>query len=320
MKAYFLFNVSMILTIFSFISCETNNIESNSSDSIVNYWSSSTLIHQHLNGKVKNVVYGIDTYKHTDTYNEAGYITSTSYSNESITDNYIYDTTGVLNCMNESYISLNRIYPTTYKYLNTGKFVVFEPFGLNTNGLIPNLSSMINSESGVTIDYNFNGNNLLLITTYSNNKDTAIINYNGQYPTDIKWYLSNNLLHTKDVFYYGNGMFKSYTDETTGTDYSNQTRYYFKPDNKFQLLDSVVTINLTQSNTIHSTVVYTYDSNRNIIHYETPDQTTNNTDIYDITYVYDSHNNWISKTTISRNSADLNSYLEIPETRTITYW
>lgn len=323
MKKHFLFSANLILNICLFVSCNSNIIEdsntSNQSDSIINYWNSSTLIHQHLNGKVKTIVSNND--KQTDTYNEAGYITSSSYNDYGlITSNYIYDSTGVLNSINESFVILNKTYSTTYKYLNTGKFVVVEPFDLTTFGLIFNLNSLTYNRLGATIDYEFNGNTLLLISTYANNKDTAIITYNGQYPTDIKWYLSNDLSHTKDIVYYGNGMFKTFTNETSGTDNLNQNKYYFRPDKKFQLLDSVVTTNYTQSKTKHSTEKYSYDSNRNVIHHELPDLIKDCTYIYDYTYVYDSHNNWISKTTISRNSTNLNGYLTIQEPRTITYW
>ncbi len=322
MKAHFLFPVSLILIIFFFISCNTNIIEnqntSNLSDSIVNYWNSNTLIHQHLNGKVKTVVSLNDGQ--IVTYNEAGYITSSSNNGGSIISNYIYDSTGVLNSINESYISLNKTYSTAYKYLNIGKFVVVKPFDLANFGLIQNLSSLIYNKWGISIDYKFNGNTLLLISTDANQKDTAIITYDGQYPTDIKWYLSNNFSHIKDIVYYGNGMFKAFTDESSGTDFLNQIKYYFKSDNKFQLLDSVVITNSSQSKTKHYTEKYIYDTNRNVIHHERPDLDKDCIYSYNYAYVYDLHNNWISKTIISGDSTNLNGYLTTQETRTITYW
>jgi hypothetical protein len=309
MKVQHLPSSLFVLTLFLFASCDPSEIESNS-----NYWNSNTLIRTHLNGKVKMVSYRTSN-PYTDSYNQEGFITGSTYSSSDGTSNTLYNYASSGELISTSFVSSKNpgsSYTTTFVYGVTGKYVVRSPFHIMVDGLVPELKSTSN-QHGRT-DYVFNGNAMLLINTSIYNgitsKDTATVIYDGKYPTNI----TNSDGFVKDITYASNGMFLTYTEGFQGIDYSDESKYYFKPDNKFLLIDSIVYNSTNNSGATHSKIVYNYDSNRNILKEESTLGTTQ------YTYEYDSKRNWISKTTKFKSVGS--SIWDNPNTitREITYW
>jgi hypothetical protein len=109
-------------------------------------------------------------------------------------------------------------------------------------------------------------------------------------------------------------MFKSYTDCYGNSTSSRESKYYFRADDKFQLLDSISVTSTINSTTTHYTETPKYNENKDIIFKVESDLTR------EYSYVYDSHKNWIKRTCIVRFDADPNGWLTIPDERTITYW
>jgi len=309
MKAQHLPSTLFVLTLLFFASCDPSEIDGNS-----NYWNSNTLIRVHLNGKVKMVSYRTSN-PYTDSYNQEGFITVSTYSTSEGTSNttYNYGSTGEL--ISTSFVSTQNpgsSYTTTFVYGITGKYIVRSPFHIMVDGLVPELKSTSN-QWGRT-DYVFNGDTMLLINTSTYNgttsKDTAKVIYVGKYPANIT--TSDGFV--KDITYASNDMFLTYTEGFQGTDYSNEDKYYFKPDNKFLLIDSVVYNSTSNSVTTYSKTVYSYDSNKNISKEESTLGTT------DYAYEYDLKKNWTSKTTKYKSVGS--STWDNPNTitREITYW
>lgn len=295
------------LLIFSFItSCNpTGGSDPNDSTALndsSNYWNSNTLRRQQLNGKVKAVSYS----DRDEDYNEQGFITKSiitlAYGTK--TTMYTYATTGEL-----TGTSINSI-ATTYAYQSMGKYVVAKPYDLLTGGLVPNLKSYTTLDGGA--DYSLQADNMTLITSSNGgaNKDTTTIKYSGKYPVSI----TNKTGFTKNMTYAANGMFLTFTQGAQSTGSSNENRYYFKPDNRFQLIDSIGHYVTESSVTTHTVEKYTYDANKNILTKE--DANFN----YQYNYTYDSHNNWTSKTTKSKTKGAINWGTPTTEIRVITYW
>jgi len=308
MKAQHLPAILFVSILMLFTSCEPNAIDGDS-----NYWNSSTLIRLHLNGKVKTLTSsnGIQT----DSYNQDGFITKSVYTSTdgTSTTTYNYASTGELTSTDfVSTIGEGASYSTNYEYGNTGKYVVQHPFHIMMSGLVPELKSSVNQWG--RMDYVFNGNTMLLITTSVSDgityKDTATVLYSGKYPTS----LTTTGSFAKDMTYASNGMFLTYTEGFQGTGYYDERKYYFKPDNKFMLTDSVVHNSTNEYGSNHSATKYTYDSKKNVIKEESASGT------YDYSYVYDSNDNWTSKTTKYKSAGSSTWGSPDTETRSIIYW
>lgn len=288
-----------------FTSCDPSTIEADS-----NYWSSNTLTREHLNGKVKSIT--TDNGANIVEYNQDGYITRkvNSSSGNVSTSTYNYKATGELE--SEAFTSTNGdtpiSYSTTYVYEKTNKYVVTNPFHLLMDGLIPNLKSI--SSKWQQTDFQLNGNTILAISTYESSKDTTVIEYNGNYPSVV----SRGDYSIRNFVYASNGMFKSYTASNQSLNYSSEEKYYFKSDDKFLLLDSIVDTRTNNNIQSKSKQKYSYDSNRNIIRLESWGT------IYEYSYVYDSQQNWTSKTTRTQTEGTSTWSTPTTETRTITYW
>lgn len=289
-----------------FTSCDPNAIDGSS-----NYWNSSTLIRIHLNGKVKTVTQG----NQTDSYNQDGFITKSVYTSDEGTSTTIYNyaSTGELQSTDfSSNMGTAISYSTTYEYGNTGKYIVSHPFHIMMSGLVPELKS--STSKWGRMDYMFNGNTMLLISTNNSGgeifKDTATVLYSGKYPSS----LTTSGSFAKDMTYASNGMFITYTEGFQGPDYYDERKYYFKPDNKFLLTDSIVYNATNQSGSTHSVTKYYYDSKKNVIKELSADGTT------EYSYVYDSNDNWTLKTKKTKAPGSSTWDDSTTETRTITYW
>jgi hypothetical protein len=296
----------LLMSVALFTSCDPNAIEGSS-----NYWESSTLTRMHLNGKVKTLTTNNGTQ--ATNFNQDGYITSQVYtsSNGTSTTTYNYAASGELTSTDFTSTMGNPTisYSTNYQYQNVGKYVVEFPYPehLMMNGLVPNLKSVSynNGSSASTVSYTFAGNTLTILTVGTSEsmtyKDTAYVTYSGKYPVSM----SHSGSYAKNITYASNGMFKTVTTGYQGS--NNETNYYFKEDNKFQLTDSVI----SNYGTTHYSQKYTYDTNKNVTRIVYSDGTIN-----DYSYVYDSQGNWTTKTTTYSGTMSGSS----TETRTITYW
>lgn len=304
-KSYFL--VFSIFALALFTSCDPNAVDGNT-----NYWNSSTLVRLHFFDKVKTVT--TDNGMYVSNFNQDGFITSTVYNSgtEVSTTTYNYSKDGVLTTMDFAVTGGTSIgYSTTYEYANTGKYIVHSPFHLQMDGLIPNLSSISNKMGTTT--YTFSGNVMTMITVSGSAgmfyNDTAKVTYNGSYPASI----THGTNYVKNMKFASNGMFTSYNEGFSG-DYASDTKFYFKADNTFMLVDSMVQNTVSNGITTKMVKKYTYDSNKNVTLEESPTNSTK----YE--YVYDSHKNWTTKTTRYKYQGATEWGAPYTETRTLTYW
>ncbi len=317
--------VLYLFVILLFTSCDPNALDSNS-----NYWNSSTLIRKQLNGKVKTITI-VNMGTQITTFNQEGYITTEVYSssNETINTTNSYLNTGEIAKTNYTFTSSNSTINDSidYEYENNGKFgigyfswnkpltlqhslfpsyLIPSPSNFINNGLVSNLKSVTfnNGDIRIIVKYTFVENKSIVQSIFSSEshieKDSAYLTYNGKYPVTI----THGPSVVKNITYASNGMFKTFTVEER---LRLQTKYYFKSDNKFLLIDSIV----TNDGTSHNYEKYSYDSNKNISRI---DYSNGGYGGYiDYAYVYDSHGNWTTKT-ISKGT----SY--VTEGRKITYW
>ena len=308
-----------ILILISFIalslsSCETNNpnpVNETDPNSFSNYWEANTLVHSQLYGKVKSVSNTTEGVTTTDNYTETGYISKTSvlYNGLEEDTRYYYTKPGVL----DSIITTINGYKSRsiiYQYQNTGQYTLADPYNFTGISLVKNLKS-ISYMNGAVCSYISKGDIMQIIDSYKTSSDTTFITYSGNYPISISSSLGSR---RKDITYYNNGMFKSYTDSYWSSTSSSESKYYFKADDKFQLLDSVSVTSTVNSSTTHYTETLKYNDNKDLIFKPESGLTR------EYSYVYDSHKNWIKRTCILRDKDDPNGWLTIPEERTITYW
>ena len=304
MKTQLLFP-ALIFGLFLFYSCDPNEIGTNG-----NYWSSSTLVRMQLKGKVKK----IERQDEVINFNQDGFMTSSVYSRtgNTSTTTYNYDGSGKLMSIDFSATEGNISYSTNYTYDTHGKYVVTSPFHIYMSGLTPNLKSVATPYSST--EYKFNGNSLLIITTSisasSTYIDTTEVLYDGKYPSSI----TRTGSFVKDMTFASNGMFKTYTEGFTGEGYHNESRYFFKTDDEYLLVDSIGHYTLTNNVMVHSKSTYTYDSKKNVTREETPYS------IMEHEYTYDSHGNWTTMVTRSKQVGAANWENTTTENRTIEYW
>ena len=306
MKRKNYFRILLFFELFLLASCNSNVIDESSR---VNYWTTSTLVRLHLNGKVKTITYSDGSQ--VEEFNQDGFITKSTYTSTdgmSVTV-YNYAATGELTSTDFSSSMGGSIsYSSTFQYDNSGNYVVQHPYHILMNGLVPNLKSSVTN--GGRVDYVFQGSTMLMINSFNTSKDTVIVKYNGKYPVSI----SNGTSFIKDMTYAEDGMFRTYTEGFQSADYYTETKYVFKPDLKFQLIDSVVYKTINQSVTQTSVDRYTYDANRNI-------QTMVSNGTYtEYTYGYDPYGNWTTKTAKSKPVGASAWTNTLTESRTFTYW
>lgn len=288
-------------------SCDPNELD----DSSV-YWNSNTLIRMGLNGQVKTLISteGKQLYE----FNEDGYITKSVYTDTEFTSTsiYNYDSNNKLISIDFNSTGGKGVaYTTNFEYENVGKYSVQNQYHLLVDGLVPNLRSISTDFSRT--DYVFNGNTMLLINTYTGElsyKDTVVVNYEGKYPVSIS--AANSFVN--NITYAANGMFKTYVSGNQGDGYSNLSAYYFRADDQFLLIDSVVHTSVYQSATSVTVDKYSYNSSKNIIYEESFNSN------YEYSYTYDSHNNWTTKVTRYRPQGTEIWSSPTAEMRQITYW
>lgn len=291
-------------------SCDPIPVESSISD----YWNASTLIRRHLNGNVKSITYNNGTQ--TDEFNQQGFITKSIYTTSSGVSTIIYNyaATGELISTDfSSTIAGSASYSISFEYGTFGKYVAQQTSNIISCGLISNLKGIVTPDGRT--DYVFKNDSMLLIKTHTANEictlDTTVVMYNGKYPK----LATTSTGYVKDMIFADNGMFLTYTECTQGTGgVSTEMIYYFKPDNRFLIADSVVCNVVSITGVNHTVTKYVYDSNKNVVHEDTSG------DAYEYTYNYDSHNNWTSRNGFHKVKGSTNWTTISSIGRTITYW
>ena len=319
MKTKLIFSSLIFIGLFLY-SCDPNAVNNGTG----NYWERSALARMNIKGKVKTITTnGGNT---VSSFNESGFMTSvvSSSTNNSSTTTYTYNANGQLTqvvTVNSSTGSATTTTTTTYEYNNAGKYIVTVPMHVYMSGLTPALSSVTTVSTSMTgkTEYVFKNSTTMQIlssNTYSSGttKDTTIIQYNGNYPTG--W--TKNNMFAKDITFASNGMFKTYTEGFSGTNYNDPRVYTFKINDDYLMVDNVVenyVDTATPANSHNSTETFTYNSNNDI----TQDNRDGNITEY-IGYIYDSQNNWTSRTYRYQSSGTTTWNTNSPETRVITYW
>lgn len=316
-KPIFSLLIFIVLILFS---CNSNDVN----NSLDNYWERSDLAKMNLKGKVKTITNGgIVT-----SYNEAGFIISivNNSGGNSNTSIYSYNANRQLiqTVTTSLYEGSQYISTTTNEYNNQGKYVVKSTASLELNGLTPNLSSSSTvstyyNDTHIKIDYVFkDASTMFIINTTSINsinlKDTSTIQYNGNYPTG--WSTEDNT--HKNITYFSNGMFKTITKESVGTNVRYSSVYAFKTNNDYLMTESIVQTridSITPSNNYTYTDTYTYNDNNDIT-----DSSENGNISHYSNYTYDSHGNYVTRILNYKYRGTTNFIIGDQESRIITYW
>ena len=296
-----LFWVLFIVTAIVFSGCEPTDVNTD----FKNYWSSNSLVRLKLRGKVKSVQTGdrrID-------FNEKGFMTSDSYTSENYSTStvYNYDSDGKL--LSTTSTNKNGAVTSTYAYDTHGRYVVNTTFHLPESGLTPNLKSI--SSDGSRTDYVFKGNDLLVISTYEEEKDTMIVKYDGKYPVSC----TTSWSFIKDIEFASNGMFTKYSEGFMGEGYITTRIHTFEKDDEYQLLKSVRYENIFGEEHTVSIRTITYNDKKDVL----TDVDEEYEQVY-FDYIYDDKDNWTSRKYKYKNGAESAWSDVITESRTITYW
>lgn len=315
--------VFLCCLIISFSSCDRTEIGSTSI-----YWKSNSLTRMRLNGDVKSVAYYNE--RQLFEFNRKGYVTRSVRENDGLSyiSKYNYDLNDRITTIDFSSNDNGGIaYTTTFEYANSGlcvvknievlendllkRFVIRDKYHILVSDLMSDLKSIKNDS--IRVNYFRVNDSMLVISNYANvlyKTDTVVVKYKGNYPECIISARGS----VNNITYTPNGMYKSYVLCYTDKDYSKESEYYFKPDNRFLLIDSVVHRYNSQDLNLLSVDKYIYDSNKNIISYESPDYD------YNYSYLYDSHGNWTLQTLKYRKKGTANWSLPQESSRIITYW
>lgn len=297
--------VSFIVAAIVFSGCEPTDVNTD----FKNYWSSNSLVRMKLRGKVKVV----QAEGERIDFNEKGLMTSSSYTSDNYSTStvYNYDSDGKL--LSTTSTNKNGAVTSTdtrnYAYDNHGKYVVNSAFHLHETGLTPNLKSI--TGEGSKTEYVFNGDNLLVISTYDTEKDTLIVKYDGKYPVSS----STSWSFMKDMEFASNGMFTKYSEGFMGQGYRTTRIHTFEKDDEYQLLKSVRNENLNGEELTVSIRTITYNDKKDVL---TDVEEEYEQVYYD--YVYDDEDNWTSRKYKYKNGAESAWSDVITESRTITYW
>ncbi len=297
--------VSFIVAAIVFSGCEPTDVNTD----FKNYWSSNSLVRLKLRGKVKSVQTGdrrID-------FNEKGFMTSDSYTSDNYSTStvYNYDSDGKL--LSTTSTNKNGAVTSTdtrnYAYDNHGRYVVNSGFHLHESGLTPNLKSITGDR--FKTEYVFNGDNLLVISTFVAEKDTLIVKYDGKYPVSS----STSWSFMKDMEFASNGMFTKYSEGFVGQGYKTTRIHTFEKDDEYQLLKSVRNENLNGEELTVSIRTITYNDKKDVL----TDVEEEYEQVY-FDYIYDDKDNWTSRKYKYKNGAESAWSDVITESRTITYW
>ena len=274
-----------------------------------NYWSSNSLVRMKLRGKVKTLQAEGERLE----FNEKGFITSSSFFSDdystSVTYNYGSDGKLLSTTSTDVYGANTNTETRNYAYDTHGRYVVNTTFHLPESGLTPNLKSI--STDGSRTDYVFKGNDLLVISTYEEEKDTMIVKYDGKYPVSC----TTSWSFIKDIEFASNGMFAKYTEGFMGQGYQSTRIYSFEKDDEYQLLKSVRYENLNGEELTVTTRAITYNDKKDVL----TDIEEGYEQVYS-DYVYDDKGNWTSRKYKYKNGAESEWSDITTENRTITYW
>ncbi|NCB67790.1 MAG: hypothetical protein EOM47_02975 [Bacteroidia bacterium] len=297
--------VLFIVTAIVFSGCEPTDVNTD----FKNYWSSNSLVRLKLRGKVKSVQTEDRRIEFRIEFNEKGFMTSDSYTSENYSTStvYNYDSDGKL--LSTTSTNKNGAVTSTYAYDTHGRYVVNTTFHLPESGLTPNLKSI--SSDGSRTDYVFKGNDLLVISTYEEEKDTMIVKYDGKYPVSC----TTSWSFIKDIEFASNGMFAKYTEGFMGQGYQSTRIYSFEKDDEYQLLKSVRYENLNGEELTVTTRAITYNDKKDVL----TDIEEGYEQVYS-DYVYDDKGNWTSRKYKYKNGAESEWSDITTENRTITYW
>lgn len=298
-----------VLILFTFSSCDPNEIDNASV-----YWNSNTLTRLQLKGNVKKI--DLNSGMQVDEFNQNGFITKSVYTNVDFTSTTIYNYDSSDKLLSIDFTSTGGkgvAYTTNFEYQNVNKYIVQNKYHLLMDGLVPNFKASINEFSRT--DYEVTGNILKIIESYESEgvtyRDTTVVEYDGKYPTKI----TSGELSIDNFSYATNGMFLGYTQTTQNETWSSECIYYFKPDNEYLMLDSMVNASTQGASTRIDRDIYEYDPV-----YKTMTGFKNYMGEYRYTYTYDSNQNWISKLTEYRSDSSSAFSVFSTENRVITYW
>ena len=278
------------------------------------YWNSNTLTRLQLKDSVKSMSYFNDSVSESYEFNSNGFITShiRTDNHNTTTELYNYEDNGRLKSVEYRSIGTQTCTDiTSFEYITTGKYILRKSTEFFSEALVPNLLSESNSTCRIV--YQDNKASVKIIESKNNKKDSLIVYYVGYYPVKVK--LSNGTVYS-DISYDSYGKFTAYTINYNSDNCSVKKCYYFKPDNQYLLLDSIVQTHIT----VDSVVIrdckesFIYNTMKDV----TSHSTTNGNFCY--SYTYDSHKNWIKKTTEYRLTDSENWELVSEERREIIYW
>lgn len=306
-----------------FSSCDRTEIDSTSI-----YWKSNSLTRMRLNGHVKSVAYNEE--RRLFEFNRKGYVTKSVRENDGLSyiSIYNYDLNDRITTIDfSSNDNEETAYTTTFEYANSGlcavrdievlendlleKFVIRNKYHILVSDLMSDLKSI--TDDSISVNYFRVNDSMLVISNYANalyKTDTVVVKYKDNYPQCI--ISARGFIN--DISYSPNGMYKSFVLGKTNKDYSEVSEYYFKPDNRFLLIDSVVHRYSSHDLNTVSVDKFIYDVNKNIVSFESLDYD------YSYSYQYDSHDNWTVKTFKYRKKGTATWSMPQQSSRTITYW
>jgi len=298
---------SILIASFIITSCDSYTI----GDPSV-YWNSNTLTRLQLKDNVKKIIWTVGNGNQVYDFNSTGFVINSVYTDGALSINnvYNYESNGRLLSIDRTTTGgIEGTISTTFEYENTGKYVVQNKNSLLTDALVPNLKKATNSLTQAV--YQDNRENIKIIETTGSHKDTTLIEYVGNFPESIT--LSNGTIYT-DFIYDTYGKFKTYTKINQKTTSPYECKYYFKTDNQYLMLDSMVQRNIQESYIRIDKDIYGYNSNKDLATF------SNSLGNYRHTYTYDSYHNWITKKTEFKSIGTENWELFSQESRVITYW
>jgi hypothetical protein len=278
---YLLFLVTGVLT-----SCQIEDPTNDSGD----YWSSNYLTKNGLHGPVHTWFSSFQGYYGYAEFNRdgnpvsgysawAGYgVSDTSTWSMEYANGKRIKYTYVPNSKRPSIKDI-----TNYAYANVGKFIPEATSLFSGNlDLIPDLSAVYTENSSV--DYTFYGSELWVVRTEDDlPNDTTIVQYTGNYPSSF----SNRLYECNRILYAKNGMILSYS--VLCKEISTQVVYTYVIDDKYLMLDNVVTTDLRFES--QSYRLYKYNSHKDLLEALSDDDWSERYS----NYTYDAKGNWTSR-------------------------
>ncbi|GAB1414692.1 hypothetical protein MASR2M117_00980 [Paludibacter sp.] len=301
----------IILSGLFLISCDPDEINGDSK----NYWETNAWVRLQLKGKVKSVKAITDYEEKTTNFNDNGVITSilSKYQQETNTTTYEYNSSGQV--INDGY--------QTFEYGTHGKYIPRGAFHIREVGLVKNLTAIV-TDNGRT-SFKFDGNKLLVISSYGTNIDTAYVQYDGNYPVKINDPSAPNVQWDDYMTstYFNNGMFKVFEEGFFSTSkdnpYRDSRKHYYKEDNEYLLLDKIVRSYNSSTEQRIDTETYTYNDKKDVTKIEEKDKDGKVIRTETYSYEYDTKGNWTKKTVSSLYDGQTEPYINIT-TREISYY